>query len=101
MVDIVGEDARIDPRRLDTLVRQVRATMPRAADYDRLAPWAGLRPATPDGAPVIGPTPYPNLWLDTGHGGLGFTFACGSARVLADLVTGKTPPIPLDGLQLR
>jgi len=101
MVDLVGEDPRIDPRRLDGLVRQVRATMPRAADYARIAPWAGLRPATPSGTPILGATRYPNLWLNVGHGGLGFTFACGSARVLADLVSGRAAPIALDGLTLR
>jgi D-amino-acid dehydrogenase len=100
-VDLVGDDARIDLRRLAGLLRQVRATMPRAADYGQATPWAGLRPATPDGAPVIGPTPYANLWLNTGHGGLGFTFAAGSARVLADVMLGKASPIDLTGLALR
>jgi D-amino-acid dehydrogenase len=101
MVDLVGEDARIDPQRLDGLLRQVRSTMPQAADYARAIPWAGLRPATPSGAPIIGATRYPNLWLDVGHGGLGFTFACGSARVLADLLGGRPAPIALEGLVLR
>jgi D-amino-acid dehydrogenase len=100
MVDLVGEDARIDPRRLDSLVRQVRSTMPQAADYGRIVPWAGLRPATPSGAPIIGATPCANLWLNVGHGGLGFTFACGSARVLADLMDGKAAPIAMAGLTL-
>ena len=101
MVDLVGEDLRLDRRRLASLLRQVRATMPHAADHDRATPWAGLRPATPDGAPIIGPTVYGNLWLNTGHGGLGFTFAAGSARLLADLLQGRPLPIPLDGLTLR
>jgi D-amino-acid dehydrogenase len=101
MVDLVGEDARIDPRRLAGLVRQVRETMPHAADYGRIVPWTGLRPATPDGAPILGPTPCPNLWLNTGHGGLGFTFAAGSARLLTELMLGQAPAIPLDGLTLR
>jgi D-amino-acid dehydrogenase len=100
MVDLAGEDASIDPGRLAALLRQVRATMPRAADYGQARPWAGLRPATPDGAPILGPTRYPNLWLNLGHGGLGFTLACGSARVLADLVSGRPAPIALGGLTL-
>jgi D-amino-acid dehydrogenase len=86
MVDMVGEDLSLDPKRLDSLTRQVRETMPRAADYTRITPWAGLRPATPTGAPIIGPTPYANLWLNVGHGALGFTFACGCASLLADLI---------------
>jgi D-amino-acid dehydrogenase len=101
MVDMVGEDLRLDDKRLASLVRQVRATMPRAADYTQVIPWAGLRPATPDSAPIIGRTPYPNLWLNVGHGPLGFTFACGTASLLADLMRGKTAPFALAGLTLR
>lgn len=101
MVDMVGEDLSLDARRLASLTRQVRETMPHAADYDSLTPWAGLRPATPNSAPIVGPTPYANLWLNIGHGPLGFTFACGTASVLADLVQGKAPPFALDGLTLR
>jgi len=101
MVDMVGEDLRHEPKRVDGLVRQVRETMPAAADYERVSVWAGLRPATPSSAPIIGATPYPNLWLNVGHGPLGFTFACGSATLLADLMQGKPPPFPLDVLALR
>lgn len=101
MVDMVGEDLRIDQRRVDGLQRLVRETMPRAADYSRVAVWAGLRPATPSSAPIIGATHYDNLWLNVGHGPLGFTFACGSASILSDLVGGKAPPFALDGLSVR
>jgi D-amino-acid dehydrogenase len=101
LVDMVGEDLNLDARRLASLTRQVRETMPHAADYDSITPWAGLRPATPNSAPIVGPTPYANLWLNVGHGPLGFTFACGTASVLTDLVQGKAPPFGLDGLTLR
>ena len=101
MADIVGEDTRIDQQRVAGLIRQVRATMPHAADYEQLSTWAGLRPATPSGAPVIGPTRYGNLWLNVGQGALGFTFACGSARILADVMSGKPAPIGIKGLMLR
>ncbi|TXG01735.1 D-amino acid dehydrogenase [Massilia arenae] len=101
MVDMVGEDLRHDPKRVDGLTRQVRETMPRAADYSQVSVWAGLRPATPSSAPIIGATRYDNLWLNVGHGPLGFTFACGTAAGLADLVQGKAPPFGLDGLTLR
>ncbi len=69
-----------------------------AGDLDRAEGWTGLRPMTPDGTPVIGPTRYPNLFLNTGHGTLGWTMACGSGRAVADVVVGKTPEISLDGL---
>jgi D-amino-acid dehydrogenase len=101
MVDMVGEDVSLDPKRVAGLTREVRETMPDGADYRKLTAWAGLRPATPDGAPVIGATGYPNLWLNVGHGALGFTLACGSASLLADLMCGQPTPIPMDGLGLR
>ena len=75
--------------------------MPHAADYDHIETWAGLRPATPNSAPIVGATKYPNLWLNVGHGPLGFTFACGTASILADLMNGKQAPIPMEGLSLR
>jgi D-amino-acid dehydrogenase len=101
MVDMMGEDLSLDARRLASLTRQVRETMPHAADYNSVIPWAGLRPATPNSAPIVGPSPFANLWLNIGHGPLGFTFACGTASVLADLVQGKAPPFSLEGLTLR
>jgi len=101
MVDLVGEDTRLDAKRLATLTRQVRETMPHAADYEHVEPWAGLRPATPSSAPIVGPTAFDNLWLNVGHGPLGFTFACGTASLLADLMQGKATPMSMDGLTLR
>lgn len=101
MVDMVGEDLSHNPKRVDALTRQVKETMPRAADYSKLSVWAGLRPATPSSAPIIGATPYGNLWLNVGQGPLGFTFACGSASLLAGAMKGEAPPFSLDGLTLR
>jgi D-amino-acid dehydrogenase len=101
MADIVGENVTLDRKRLAGLTRQVKETMPHAADYGRIVEWAGLRPATPSSAPIIGATPYKNLWLNVGQGPLGFTFACGSARILADVMTGKPPPFNLEGLTLN
>jgi D-amino-acid dehydrogenase len=91
----------LNPKRIDSLTRQVRETMPQAADYSRISAWAGLRPATPNSAPLIGASPLSNLWLNVGHGPLGFTFAAGTARVLADLMQGKQPPFALDMLALQ
>ena len=101
MVDMVGEDLSLNPKRIDNLTRQVRETMPHAADYARLSAWAGLRPATPNSAPIIGATPLSNLWLNVGHGPLGFTFAAGTARILSDLMQGKAPPFALDMLAFK
>ena len=83
MVDLVGDDLTLDPGRIASLQRSVRALFPQAADYDRAVPWAGLRPATPSGAPIIGESGVKNLWLNVGHGALGFTFSFGTANILA------------------
>ncbi|MFG6467848.1 D-amino acid dehydrogenase [Roseateles sp. BYS87W] len=100
MVDLVGEDTGLDPARLASLQRSVRATFPHAADYDRALPWAGLRPATPSGAPIVGASGVPGLWLNVGHGALGFTFSFATARLVADLLSGVEPALPLEGLAL-
>jgi D-amino-acid dehydrogenase len=100
MVDLVGDDDRIDPRRIDSLQRSVAATFPRAADHAKAQLWAGLRPATPSGAPIVGRTPVPGVWLNVGHGALGFTFSFGTANLVAALVSGRPSPMPLDGLTL-
>ena len=99
MVDMVGEDLRLDPKRVDSLKRAVRDTFPQAGDYDRAEIWTGLRPATPTGAPILGATPVEGLWLNVGHGALGFTFSFGSADILAELITGRASPLALDGLK--
>jgi D-amino-acid dehydrogenase len=96
MADIVGENLDLDRRRIAGLTQQVRTMMPQAADYGSITAWAGLRPATPSGSPIIGATRHPNLWLNVGHGGLGFTFACGSARILAELMSGRPAPPGMD-----
>ncbi len=67
-------------------------------DVSKAEGWTGLRPMTPDGTPVIGPTRYDNLFLNTGHGTLGWTMSCGSARAVADLIMDKKPEIDMDGL---
>jgi D-amino-acid dehydrogenase len=100
MADMVGEDTRIDARRIASLYRLVRATLPKAAQYAQATEWAGLRPATPSGAPILGATPMHGLWLNAGHGALGFTLSFGSARILTDLMVGKPSPIPLTGFTL-
>ncbi|RQO59835.1 amino acid dehydrogenase [Paucibacter sp. KBW04] len=101
MVDLVGDDPRIAPARIASLRRHVQATFPHSADYTQASEWAGLRPATPSGAPILGATALRNLWLNVGHGALGFTFSFGTANILAELVSGRPSPIALDGFELR
>jgi D-amino-acid dehydrogenase len=86
-----------DPRK-QTLLHSVQSLFPDGGDYAKASFWTGLRPMTPDGTPVLGPTRYPNLWLNTGHGTLGWTMACGSGRVLADMLSGRAPEIDTSDL---
>ncbi|MBB5045137.1 D-amino acid dehydrogenase [Shinella fusca] len=80
-----------EPRRL-TLQHSVTDLFP-GGDVSKASFWSGLRPMTPDGTPVIGPTKVAGLFLNTGHGTLGWTMSSGSARLVADLVSGRTPEI--------
>jgi len=101
LADFAGFDRSIDPKRIRLLRDNACALLPRLAERIRSAelhPWAGLRPMTPDGAPLIGPTPIAGLHLNAGHGSMGWTQAAGSAELVADLVTGRTPAIDPDGL---
>jgi D-amino-acid dehydrogenase len=98
--ELAGYDLTLPPARLATLQYVMRDLFPNAGDTASAEAWAGLRPMTPDNPPVIGATPYKNLFLNTGHGTLGWTMACGSGQVLADLVCGRAPEIDLDGLTL-
>jgi len=100
MAELMGHDTRLDPTRAKAVLDQALGLFPGCADPASAEFWCGLRPKTPDSVPVIGETPLENLWLNTGHGTLGWTMACGSARVIADLIAGRAPPIDLEGLGL-
>jgi D-amino-acid dehydrogenase len=91
--ELAGFSLRLrDPRR-ETLAHSVGDLFPRGGDLSRASFWTGLRPMTPDGTPVVGGTRYANLLLNTGHGTLGWTMACGSGRLLADLMSDRAPEI--------
>ena len=92
---------RLLPDRRAPLDRSLMDLFPKGGDMSRSTFWSGLRPMTPDGPPIIGPTAFDNLYLNTGHGTLGWTMACGAARVVADQIAGLTPEIPADELSLR
>jgi D-amino-acid dehydrogenase len=91
--ELAGYDAAINHVRCDALLARVRHLFPALEKIEPSDRWTGLRPATPDNVPVIGRTRLPNLFLNTGHGTLGWTLACGSGRVIADLVSGRKPEV--------
>ena len=98
--EISGYSSRLDAARRATLDHSLTDMFPRGGDLAKASFWSGLRPMTPDGPPVIGATRYGNLHLNTGHGTLGWTMACGSARALADLLSGRKPDIDTAELAL-
>ena len=100
MAEIGGYNYDLPVARRRTLARSASTLFPDAADLDGATFWSGLRPMTPDSTPVIGPTNVPNLFLNTGHGTLGWTMACGSGQVIADIMSGRTPAIKSDDLAL-
>ncbi|CAO3429456.1 D-amino acid dehydrogenase [Azospirillum endophyticum] len=97
--DFAGYDKRHSPADFQTMLAAAQDLFPDAADYSRPSYWAGLRPMTPEGTPIFGRGRQRNLFLNTGHGHMGWTMSCGSARITADLIAGRTPAIPLDGMQ--
>ena len=96
--DFAGYDTAHAPADFDHMMALARQLFPGGVDFDRPGYWACLRPMTPDGPPVLGPTPIANLFLNTGQGHMGWTMACGSSRVVADLMLGRQPEIDLAGL---
>lgn len=100
MAGVSGFDLALRPSGRATLEKVLTDLYPHGGDLSRATFWTGLRPATPDGTPVIGATRMRNLYLNTGHGTLGWTMACGSGRYLADLLAGKQPQISGEGLDI-
>lgn len=98
--ELAGYDLSMNPVRSRAILTAVETLFPDIGDTSRAEFWCGLRPASPDGVPVLGPTRFRNLYLNTGHGTLGWTMAAGSARVVADLVSGRQPDIDIDGLTI-
>lgn len=102
MAELAGFDLSLNPRRRETLEMVLNGLFPHAGDVSKAEFWTGLRPMTPDGTPIIGQASqqHQNVWISTGHGTLGWTMACGSGRVLADMIAKKTPEIQVDDLGL-
>ncbi|KVC80396.1 D-amino acid dehydrogenase [Burkholderia ubonensis] len=101
MAEIVGFDKRLRDARRETLEMCVNDLFPGGGDTSKATFWTGLRPMTPDGTPIVGRTPVSNLFLNTGHGTLGWTMSCGSGQLLADLISGKKPAIQADDLSVH
>jgi D-amino-acid dehydrogenase len=91
--EVSGYSTKLYPARRATLDHSLTDLFPRGGKLSDATFWSGLRPMTPDGPPLIGATRFRNLHLNTGHGTLGWTMACGSGRVLADLLSGRKPEI--------
>jgi D-amino-acid dehydrogenase len=96
--EISGFSTKLYDARRATLDHSLTDLFPRGGDLSKATFWSGLRPMTPDGPPVIGPTHYANLHLNTGHGTLGWTMSCGSGRVLADMLSGKKLDVDVSAL---
>ena len=94
--ELNGYNTELNPERCRVLVKRFERLFPGATDTARPLFWTGLRPATPGNVPLIGRTRYSNLFLDTGHGTLGWTHACGSGRAIADIVSGRKPEVDFE-----
>jgi D-amino-acid dehydrogenase len=101
MAELAGYDLELRQAPRRTLEHVLRDLFPSAGDVATASFWCGLRPMTPDGPPLVGPTRYRNLWLNTGHGTLGWTMACGSGQVITDLISDRRPAIDLAGLTIE
>jgi len=98
--EIDGYNKRADPARAAAMLADLMAILPECGDPAEAELWTGLRPMTPDCVPILGRTRFENLFLDTGHGSLGWTLACGSAQVIADMISGRPPAVDLSGLTI-
>jgi D-amino-acid dehydrogenase len=96
--ELTGYDLSINRVRCAAIVQRIQRLFPGLAIAGEVETWAGLRPATPSNLPIVGRARYENLFLNTGHGTLGWTLACGSAQALADLLSGRDPAVSLDAL---
>jgi D-amino-acid dehydrogenase len=95
-----GYDTRHTPRDFEPMLRAARQLFPNGADWSQPDYWAGLRPMTPENTPILGASRHRNLFLNTGHGHMGWTMACGTAQIVADLMDGRKPAIDITGMTL-
>lgn len=98
MAELKGYSLAVDAGRVAFLKNVVREWFPEGVGIDDAQAWAGLRPMTPDGPAILGKTHYANLYLNCGHGSNGWTQACGTGKIVADIVSGRLPEVDLEGL---
>jgi D-amino-acid dehydrogenase len=98
--EFAGYNTSVRAKRINPIVRAVKQLFPKCEYGDPISEWACLRPSTPDGPPIVGKTPYSNLYMNTGHGTLGWTQAAGSASLITDIIEGRQTEISLSGLTL-
>jgi D-amino-acid dehydrogenase len=96
--ELAGFDLTLRQSRRETLEFSVMDLFPKGGDVSKATFWTGLRPMTPDGTPIVGATRFGNLYTNTGHGTLGWTMACGSGKLIADLISGRKPDIAYEDL---
>ena len=101
VAEFTGYDTQHSPQDFEYLLQSARDLLPNAGNYANAEYWVGLRPMTPDSLPVLGTARHHNLYFNTGHRHMGWTMACGTASLTADLVAGRTPELPVDHLRLR
>ncbi len=101
MAEVAGFDKTLNPKRKATLLMVLDNLFPGSyVKQPDVSFWTGLRPKTPDSTPIVGKTSCSNLYLNTGHGTLGWTMSCGSAQLISDIISGNTPEIRADDLSV-
>jgi D-amino-acid dehydrogenase len=101
MAHLTDFDKNLRTKSLDSLMRGLDLIFPKSyVSSEDVQFWTGFRPSTPDGPPIIGPTPFANLFLNTGHGTLGWTMSAGSGKLIANLISGINPDISTEGIDM-
>jgi D-amino-acid dehydrogenase len=98
--EFAGYDTSFKPSDFEAMLDVARKLLPNAADYSQPSYWAGLRPMTPEGTPILGHGKQRNLWVNAGHGHMGWTMSCGTARIMADMIEGQPTEIDITGMAL-
>ena len=99
--EFTGYDIGHTPEDFEHILSTSKKLFPNAGNYEKAEFWSGLRPMTPEGTPILGRGRHSNLFYNTGHGHLGWTMSCGTARITADLIAGKTPEISTENMGIR
>ncbi len=99
--EFCGYDLGHSPEDFEHILKTAKRLFPNAGNYNKVEFWSGLRPMTPEGTPILGKGVHSNLFYNTGHGHLGWTMSCGTARITADLIADKSPEISIVKMSIR